>query len=282
MKSHNLNLTSKLRRFAVGGLFAAMAVTASADPTITNEDGTFDPFGGFDWSKAGNVITTGPIISGGVVTSYYWANAIAVTDTSSNPFNLPGLAPPGSGYEYTAYAVVVETVSCPPVPAGMPCGATATFTAVPGASEWFVYYDTTPDANLVTGAGITNGDLLLQGTVTSGGGNFNIVGTGGIGVFFYQGDVTYTNSTYISPELVGTTAVATLQFGSLTTNWTAPTGQPGPGGSNAPIAPGTLAFQADGNQSFTARSVPEPSTLLLLSGALLGLAVIRRKGSAKA
>ena len=44
----------------------------------------------------------------------------------------------------------------------------------------------------------------------------------------------------------------------------------------------SVAFQADGNQSFKARTVPEPSTLLLLSGALLGLAVARRKGSAKA
>lgn len=274
MKSQSGNLMSKFRRLAVGGLFACAAITASADPTISNEDGLFDPFGGFDWNKAGNVLTFGPIVNGGTVTSVFWANAIAVTDTASNPFALPGLTPPGSGYEYTVYATFTETVSCGGN-IGDPCGAIAAFTLTSGS--WDIYYDTTPDANLVTGAGITNGDVLLSGNVGSGGGIFNLTPGGGIGVFNYQGAVTYTNPLYINPALLASTATATLQTGGATTNWTPPTGQP----NGLPLT-GGIPFQADGNQSFTARSVPEPSTLLLLSGALLGLAIVRRKGSAKA
>jgi hypothetical protein len=73
------------------------------------------------------------------------------------------------------------------------------------------------------------------------------------------------------------TAVATLQFGNTTTSWTPPTSEPGAGGGTQAIPAGSLAFQADGNQSFTATTVPEPGTLLLLGGALLGLGVVVRK-----
>lgn len=274
MKSYTGNLSKKLRTLACGGLFACMAMSASADPTITNTDGTFDPFGGFDWNKAGNVLTFGPIVNGGSVTSVFWANAVLLNDTSSMPFATPGLQPTGSAYEYTVYAVMTETVSCGGA-LGDPCGAFANFTLTGGS--WTIYYDTSPDANLVAGTGIQDGDILLTGSVTGGGGVFNLTPGGGIGAFNYQGSVTYTNSTYINPALVSSTATSTLQVGNATTNWTPPSGQPG-GGSIV----GALAFQADGNQAFTARSVPEPSTLLLLSGALLGLAAVRRKGSTKA
>ncbi len=87
MKSSTGNFSKKLRALACGGLFACMAMSASADPTLTNSDGTFDPFGGFDWNKAGNVLTFGPIVNGGTVTSVFWANAVKLNDTSSNPFS---------------------------------------------------------------------------------------------------------------------------------------------------------------------------------------------------
>src|SRR5664279_3995166 len=244
----NSDTGARLAKLACGGLLALAASAASADPILVNTDGSFSPFGGFDWNKAGNAVTSGPIVNGGTVTSVFWANAIAVVDTANNPFLLPGLKPPGGLYEYTAFASITETVSCAGA-IGDPCGASAAFSATSGF--WDVYYDTAPNANLVTGAGITDGQLLLAGNVTSGGGIFLLSGTGGVGGFDYEGNVTFTNNTYLNPDLDASNATASFQFGSTTTSWTAPTSEPGTSGTTTPIPAGSLSFQADGNQSFT-------------------------------
>jgi len=275
-------MKSKLQRarqisgLLAGGALAIASAGAYAIPSITNVDGTFDPFGGFDWNKAGSAKTVGPIVDGATVTTTYMANAIAVVDTSSNVFVTPGLKPPASPgtYEYTAFATFTETVSCGG--GGGACGNTATFTATGGT--WAVYYDTAHNANLVTGTGITDGIKIISGTVDSGGGTFTLSGTGGIGVFSYEGAVTATDNTFVNPNLIGTTAIATLQFGSSTTNWVRPTGfaVAAPPGGATPVLATDLVFQADGNQSFT---VPEPGTLALLGTLALGLGFVGRRRS---
>ena len=52
-------------------------------------------------------------------------------------------------------------------------GAIATFGFVDGPVNFFeLYYDTTPDANPLSGSGYNDGELILSGFVTSGSGNF--------------------------------------------------------------------------------------------------------------
>jgi hypothetical protein len=94
------------------------------------------------------------------------------------------------------------------------------------------------------------------------------------------GLITYTNSAYVAPDLIGTTVVTTLQLGSFKT-----AGYTDPGGYNGTAwnvnDPSQIVFQADANQSFT-NGVPEPGALALVALALVGAGVAtRRKGGAK-
>jgi hypothetical protein len=229
------------------------------------------PFGGFDWAQNGSAVTTGFTgAPGGSLTTVYWANAISITDPNGAPLNTPNLFPPTTGpnaYEYTVLAQINETVlSC-----NTPGCTSANFGTTGGT--FTIWYDTTPDSNLITGTGITDGIPIISGTINPGfAGTFTASGTGGVGVFQFTGNVTSTNTAFVDPALVSSNAVATLQFGSSTTNWVPPTGTPVGG-----IPAGALVFQADGNQAFTAAVIPEPGTLALGGLSLLLVGLLRRR-----
>lgn len=270
----------KRKLAGVGGALAlSLAASASyALPTLLTPDGVVDPFGGFDWNEAGSSMVNGTISNGSNITTQFMANAIAINLAGGGVFPTPNMYPPAGTYEYTVFAQINETVSC--VNVGAVCGPSANFTAT-GGTYW-IFYDTTPDSNLVSGTGVTDGTQIIRGSINGGGGSFNLVNTpngpGGIGSFFFTGTVDFTDPAFVS-SLNGSTAGATLQFGAATTNWTAPTGFAlfPPSGGTQPIT--GLLLQADANQTF--RALPEPGALLMLSTVLgiVGFASRRKNGS---
>jgi len=257
-------------------LIAALSLTAASvgvqAATITNSLTTVNDFGGFDWASNGTAVVDGfdPTVVNDTFSLTYYAKATAILDPLGNA--IYGLV--GTPFEYTIRATLTETSTCLTFTAGI-C-TNATFAVNSGGFQ--IWYDTTPDANMVTGAGITDGDLLLVGTILAQpGGGFNVL-TGGLATL--DAAITFTNTTYINPALTGSTATTTLQFGSSQTGWAAPVGtMPGAGASNGgtqALPAGYLALQADANQNFTAATIPEPGTIALAGIALLGLGLARR------
>jgi hypothetical protein len=273
-----------MKRLAVAlsalGLLSA-AAPGFATPTLTFVDGastyTVDPFGGFDWQSNATAVSTTPVFDGTTIsTTTYLASATEVKLAGGADSGLAGLA---TDYEFTVKATIYETQTCAAW-SGVPFASTcllAVFTAVGGTFD--IYYDSVADSNIVTGTGFLDGTNIISGTILPGiAGTFTVTSaTAGIGVFSFDGDVSFTNvdstdDAYFSPALDASNAVATLQIGGTTTDWTAPTSWVDGGGfPNNPIV-----FQADGNQTFTA-AVPEPASLALVGLSLMGLAATRRR-----
>lgn len=258
-------LASLLASAAVGVCSSAVA------STITNLDLTnASPFGGFDWAANGTAVSSpGPAYTNGqVITTTFFADAVSIVKTGGGTFSTPNMVTTATGgafaagkYEYTVVATITEVITC----LNLACTA-ADFTATGGTYN--VYYDnatlSNTIANQIAATGFTDGALLLSGSISPGdAGIFVASGTGGTGIFNFVATNLSTNAAYIQPNQTGTSAVATLQFGTSTTNWTAATALPG-GGSVA----GAIQFQADGNQAFV---VPEPGTLAMLGIGLLGV-----------
>lgn len=252
---------------------ATVGVCSSAGAySITNLDlAGASPFGGFDWAANGTAVSSpGPAYTTGqAITTVFFADAVSIVNASGGNFSTPNMvttAPGGGGfaagqYEYTIVANIAETVTC----LDLACSS-ALFTATGGT--WTIYYDNAAlgntKASQVAGTGFTDGDILASGSINAGvAGTFvGLPGPGGIGVFNFTGNVLTTNATYITPNLIGTEALSTLQFGTSTTNWLAATGTP-----NGALPASNIQFQADGNQAFA----PEPGTLALLGIGLLGM-----------
>jgi len=254
---------------------AALSSTAFAAPTITNVDGTLSPFGGFDWASGGAAFTSGfTAVAGSTFTLYYASWAGLITDTTGGSLYAPKLDTNPNGtpittgaYEYTIFGTIQEkVVSC--------TLNTCTFQVTGGAFD--IYYDTTANAKTVSNGawtGFTNGTKILSGTVNVGGASQSFSNTTG-GQAALDGTVTYTNSTYVNPAMVGTNLTSTLQLSTAVTNFSPPTSIDG-----TTVGANQIVFQADSNQTFTGR-VPEPAGLALVGLALAGCGLMSRRRKA--
>lgn len=253
---------------------AAMSGSAVA-ATITNTQGSFSPFGGFDWDSAGFAWTQG-FDETSDFALHFGSWAASVKETGGLAFDLIGLDSVANGiatrqYEYTVYARLDESVSN--------CDADSCDLTVNGGI-FEIWYDVGQDANASAGSGFRNGIQIIGGTFNAGptttfdnnlGGQADLTGL-----------VTFTNAAFINPALAGTIVSSTLQL--VPTGVTFPAVFDATGlnlATNCRTSEnptGNICLQADANQTFTT-AIPEPATIGLLGIALAGLGLSRRRRS---
>lgn len=276
--NHALKAVALAAAFGLGG--------AASAANLTTPDGV-KAFTGFDWSDQGTAFTSGFTGSNTTANPFqleFFSHAQTIKNGPNNVLGLANLntnaTGGGGGYEYTVYAKIFEVIDPTRSTNCGTLGGVCAFTVVSG--EFFVYFGSTANANKADGTGYKDGIEIIRGTITAGqdGGTFTSFGLNGSGNSNLQGSVTVTNSAYINPDLISTVVGTTLQIGgSVTNGYTAPTGFNG-----TAFGQGNIVFQADGNQSFTSSTVPEPGSMALVALTLLSGGVVgarRRKADQK-
>lgn len=300
---------------AVGAILAAMALSTQAQAADTlvqfSTDGTGDGVtdgaaGGydvvgineFDWQSSGDLVIldnltgTGSTANGALTDSFAtWAATAVVGDTVT--FDLQGQArlndmtdngggsvAPGTldtdgsatgdtGFEITVAFEATETATL--IAAGI-----LQFNTINGTYSYF--YDDTPDSDVDSGTGFTDGTAFLSGDIVAVSGLFT-VGAGGNNLL--TNTVTSYDSSYIQTDPTTNQPLVDTTFDTLVTLRS--TGEAAAhdagdtiGFPQYTVVAADIGFKADANSEF---SVPEPGTLMLLGSSLLGLAGLRRRSN---
>ena len=260
---------------AVASVLASLAcVPAQAAPQlIINDPGSpLAVFGGFDWASGSAGFTTGiqaaaaNFIGGAGSTDFTftytaWANAItdpggASLTTVGLDNNPDGVKGAGKNYEFTLKSTLNLKVTGL-IPQG-PGVFGVQFDVMNGL--WDIKYDEAANALSQVGAwtGFNDGITVLSGNWGSSSGVVN--GNGVSSSVDLFGGVTFTNSTYVTPDMIASILTTNLKL-APTVGINLPSSVDG-----TAIGVGEFVVKVDGDQYF----VPEPMSLLLAGLGLAG------------
>jgi hypothetical protein len=297
---------------AVGSALLAMvaAPAANAIPTdvqfSTTGTGVYDVTGinEFDWQSSGDLgirdVLPAPAsctnCAGGTATTFSeWAAGAVVGDSVT--FTIDGHARLNDMLNNAGGSVAPATLDTDGAATGdLGFEITAAFTATESATliapgvllftgisgEYSFFYDITPDSDVATGAGFTDGTNFLSGSILDVSGTFT-AGTGGSN--FLTNSVDLYNALFIETDPLSNRPLNDTTFDTLVSLVSAGEAAAGPGDTIGLdlyiLLAADLVFKADANSEFSA--VPEPGTLLLLGVGLMGLAysLRRRRMSAR-
>jgi PEP-CTERM motif len=265
------------------GLLCGTATAATLSIPVGGQ--TVSPFGGFDWAQNGaawvddyDLVLSSATGATDTFAIYYQANAVSVDLVDGSAASISGL---NSGYEFTVTARAFLQGTCIAFLADS-CGFVS-LSIQPG-SGYDIKYDDSVDASQLTGTGFTDGTTIISGDITGvlpanvQTDVFGFLSAGNPLAVSLFGNVSFTNPAFIAPDLDTTTVTSTFQLNASGTNFTRPPNFDGVGAPPATNSSDSFVVQADANQRFTERRVPEPETYLLMGLGLLALgAVLRRK-----